>query len=416
MKIGIVTTWFERGAAYVSKQFRDILAADHEVFIYARGGEEYAIGDEKWDHDYVTWGAQPLSHAFTDMHLEDFRAWLETNNIDTVLFNEQKIWAPVLLCRELGIKVGSYIDYYTEQTVPMFGVYDFLVCNTHRHHSAFSWHPNSLFIPWGTDTNLYQYQPEDRDEQAPVRYFHSAGMSPYRKGTDLLLKAFKQVSGNVKLIIHSQVKLEQHFPELKETIASLKAQDKLDVHEYTVSAPGLYHLGDIYVYPSRLDGIGLTILEAGAAGLPIIVPDNGPMNEFVTEGVNGYTAKIEKLWSRWDGYYWPQCEVSIDSLAEAMQIYADKQADISVIKQQARQYAEQHFDWSKNTSALSAKIEGVSKRTETDICDAKALAVKYDKSLFAKHPKSKKTLIAEQLERDYPSLHKALKGVWQKIK
>ena len=33
MKIGIVTTWFERGAAYVSKQIRDVLVEIHSQVI-----------------------------------------------------------------------------------------------------------------------------------------------------------------------------------------------------------------------------------------------------------------------------------------------------------------------------------------------------------------------------------------------
>ena len=41
MNIGIVTTWFERGAAYVSKQYKDSLEeCGHKVFIYSRGGEK----------------------------------------------------------------------------------------------------------------------------------------------------------------------------------------------------------------------------------------------------------------------------------------------------------------------------------------------------------------------------------------
>lgn len=45
MRIGIITTWFERGAAYVSRQFMELLQQTDEVFIYARGGEKYAMGD-----------------------------------------------------------------------------------------------------------------------------------------------------------------------------------------------------------------------------------------------------------------------------------------------------------------------------------------------------------------------------------
>ena len=51
----------------------------------------------------------------------------------------------------------------------------------------------------------------------------------------------------------------------------------------TISAPGLYYEGDVYVYLSRLDGIGLTVAESIAAGMPILVPDDAPMNEFAID-------------------------------------------------------------------------------------------------------------------------------------
>lgn len=40
MNIGIVTTWFERGAAYVSRVYLEMLQKeDHNVFVFARGGK-----------------------------------------------------------------------------------------------------------------------------------------------------------------------------------------------------------------------------------------------------------------------------------------------------------------------------------------------------------------------------------------
>ncbi|MBU2894679.1 glycosyltransferase family 4 protein [Colwellia sp. D2M02] len=409
MKIGIVTTWFERGAAYVSKQFKEVLEHEHDVFIYARGGEEFAIGDPNWDGDYVTWAKKPLTFAFTDINLENFRAWLLDNEIELVLFNEQKIWAPVLLCRDLNIKTGAYIDYYTEEIVPCFGVYDFLICNTERHRSVFEHHPQCLFFPWGTDTNLYQPQ-EHKGDEGGVKFFHSAGMSPYRKGTDLLIKAFLRLEGEAKLIVHSQVDLKTAFPQLAADIDKLLSSGSLELHEYTVSAPGLYHLGDVYVYPSRLDGIGLTILEAASAGLPIIVPDNGPMNEFVGEhGENGKAVNIEKLWSRWDGYYWPQCEVALDSLHESLKFYVDNQNNIQNLKAQAREYAVRHFSWENNTKKIADTLSNVRVLTAEEVNEAKKSALKYDDKMLKKHAKSKKQLFVDKLEEDYPTLYRILK-------
>ena len=123
MNIGIVTAWFERGAAYVSRQFEEILAEKYHVFIYARGGEMYAKGDPNWDHANVTWGKR-INSPFvgTVIHKKDFMRWIARNNIEAVLFNEQHWFQPVLWCKEAGIKTIAYIDYYNERTIPLFDV------------------------------------------------------------------------------------------------------------------------------------------------------------------------------------------------------------------------------------------------------------------------------------------------------
>ena len=52
--------------------------------------------------------------------LVDFRQWIEQKGIEMVFFNEQRWWDPVLLCAELGVIAGAYVDYYTRSTVPLF--------------------------------------------------------------------------------------------------------------------------------------------------------------------------------------------------------------------------------------------------------------------------------------------------------
>lgn len=92
MKIGIVTTWFERGAAYVSRQFMELLQSTDEVFIYARGGEKYAKGDPRWDLPNVWWGkkSNPKSILYGDRYIDknDFHKWIRKNEIQLVLFNQ----------------------------------------------------------------------------------------------------------------------------------------------------------------------------------------------------------------------------------------------------------------------------------------------------------------------------------------
>ena len=112
-----------------------------------------------------------------------------------------------------------------------------------------------------------------------------------RKGTDLLLQAFAKLTGESRLVVHSQHSLKASLPDLENLISDLEHSNHLRIYERTVPAPGMYHLGDVYVYPSRLDGLGLTVAEALACGLPAIVSDNPPMNEFIQEDNNGRLAR-----------------------------------------------------------------------------------------------------------------------------
>ncbi|MBK6328498.1 MAG: glycosyltransferase [Chloroflexi bacterium] len=164
-----------------------------------------------------------------------------------------------------------------------------------------------------------------------------------------------------RLFIHSQGSLSEKMPQLSSLIDRLLKEDKLDVYEETVTAPGLYKRGDVYVYPSRLDGIGLSVPEALASGLPVITTDSPPMNEFVVPGGNGRVIKIDKLVARADGYYWPQALIDQKSLRDEMAYYVKNFESLAQFKAEARQYAENKLDWSRNASGLANQIGAVTK-------------------------------------------------------
>lgn len=355
MNIGIVTTWFERGAAYVSRAYMQSFSLRHNVFIYARGGEATGKGDPVWDLPYVTWA--PSYGAIRDgggyyLNINHFTNWLATKKIDVVFFNEERNHEVVLAAKNHGYTIGSYIDYYTRATVPFFNNYDFLICNTKRHYSVFKNHPKCFYIPWGTDTNLFSVQNKKKNND--ITFFHSLGMDYHRKGTDLLLKAFQKVHGNARLIIHGQVPLQDIGLNENEINKS-----NIEVIIKTVKAPGLYHLGDVYVYPSRLDGIGLTICEALSCGLPVITTDNPPMNEFILDNKNGQVVRIAKEMRRFDNYYWPMVEVDVDDLAYKMQWYVDHPNELKSQALSARKSAEENFCWANNASRLCDFIENI---------------------------------------------------------
>ena len=178
-------------------------------------------------------------------------------------------------------------------------------------------------------------------------------MAPYRKGTDLVIKAFYNIRDkkNVKLLIHTQVPLDREIPEVKNIIEELSNDGLLEIVEKTVTAPGLYYKADVYVYPSRLDGIGLTLMEAAASGLACVTIDNAPMNEFVTSDF-GRVCDVDYYFCRHDGYYWPMSVASVESLTSIMEKFSSGEYDVDRMKLKAREYAINELDFSKNLSVL----------------------------------------------------------------
>ena len=84
--VGIVTTWFDRGAAYVSKNFSETLKNNFNVEIYARGGEKYAREDPEWNSSNVTWGKRCHNGIPTYIDWKDFKKWLVKKKPKIILF------------------------------------------------------------------------------------------------------------------------------------------------------------------------------------------------------------------------------------------------------------------------------------------------------------------------------------------
>src|SRR5438874_1310301 len=108
MNIGIITAWFERGAANVSRSYMlGLQKLGHKVFIFARGGEEYSYAPE-WKLPNVHYSKSVMGSCqrcrYTGISdLEEFEQWLDQHKIRVALFNEQLDHVPADLCRNKGI-------------------------------------------------------------------------------------------------------------------------------------------------------------------------------------------------------------------------------------------------------------------------------------------------------------------------
>lgn len=383
MNIGIVTTWFERGAAYVSRQYRDVLEGSHRVFIYSRGGELEAKGDSAWDKEFVTWGKPPLVDEPSAVDLKDFSSWLTRCNIECVFFNEQRSWEAVILCARRKILNGAYVVHYREDTIPFFDCHDFLICNSRHHQEIFQNHARSIFIPWGTD--MGRFRPGNSGLVTPgrVTVFHSGGMNPHRKGTDLVIEAFAGLEPDTShLVLHGQLDFDRYLPVAAERLKQLERQGRVTRIDRTVpDLADLYRLGDVCVYPTRHEGLGLTIAESLASGLPILVTDQAPVNEHA-DGRIVRTIQVERRYARPDGDYWPQTLASVSDLRTQMARFVEEREQLSELKKEAREKALAVVDWKHNARDLAALFSQLQRNDSAQKTAAVTAAETFTRSTY----------------------------------
>ncbi|MDH5570147.1 MAG: glycosyltransferase [Gammaproteobacteria bacterium] len=113
------------------------------------------------------------------------------------------------------------------------------------------------------------------------------------KAHDVLLKAFKIIiqSGlSSKLLVigdgPEKIKSEKFVMDndLIDNVIFLGQRDDV---------PDLLSISDIFVLPSRSEGLSCSIIEAMAAKLPIVATDVGGNSELVQDGYNGYLVPVD---------------------------------------------------------------------------------------------------------------------------
>lgn len=386
MNIGIVTTWSERGAAHVSRLYAIALKHfGHSVHIYSRGGEEF---DPNFFLDIDTITRDNSTNLFTPDYINKrkFTSWASKNKIDAIIFNEQRWLCPVVWARRLGIVAICYADYYRLDTVDDFAIYDLIICNTLRHYSVFKKFNNAVYMKWGCRPGDYKIATGSSNS---VRMFHSAGVSPQRKGTFNLLKAFLSIGSqyeNLSLTIHLQKHDQKYLVNRLTDIEVVKFNKLIDKNLYILKDvkydENVYQEYDMYVYPSLLDGLGLSPYEASAAGLQLIATNEPPMNELNLPFSTFIS--VDRRISREDGYYWPL------SISEPSDIESAIFKALEIYKYENRidihNYFKENYDIIKNFEVVNLQLNSI-----------KNISIDFENSVYKKY--SERTSLIRKILR-----------------
>ena len=334
MRVGIVTKWFNRGQAFVSRYVRDALdERGHETFILARPTKDKGPMAAHVDRTGV-WDQPGVTEASDwEVPLAEYEAWIEANQLDVVHWDNCYQHEEIAQLRSAGVRtIGRFVweMFSPEDAAPARDAYDVLYsmtrCEQRRYKELGI---DSPYVQWGLHPELLAAaesaaQQAARNEERGARsggreaepsvhdfpssstqrsgqtgreaedlpgselvrfYFPGALLGP-RKPHKEVVEAFMVAKGdNLRLIFKAQLERRMNYlekaaaedPRIELVIDDMPTEEHLR----------LFANCDACLGPSRWEGLGLFLYEAIAFGMPQITNDSPPMNEVVRDGDNG---------------------------------------------------------------------------------------------------------------------------------
>jgi glycosyltransferase involved in cell wall biosynthesis len=221
-------------------------------------------------------------------------------------------------------------------------------------------------VPEGVDASIYhpffRVQRSKTEENKTFRFL-MLGKYEERKGYQQLFSAFKSAYQNdaaVELIIKADyfINAEKKHFELLRCIDEYGLKNTRIIHGKMSQQDmmALYASADVFVFPARAEGWGLPLIEALAAGLPVISTNYSGQTEFLSKIPKLFQTlkyqlvpiddpEFQSFWSP-RGNTWGQwAEVEIQDLQNKL-ISARKNHSIWQTKAlQASQIIRQEFSW-----------------------------------------------------------------------
>lgn len=145
----------------------------------------------------------------------------------------------------------------------------------------------------GVDTKAYLQTSVDRKKiRADLGFdvndfvFMSTGQVSVRKNHEVIIRALSKIPDKrIKYLIVGFGELED---KLKELTRSLGIQDRVVFAGYRGDVMQLLHIVDAFAFPSLQEGLPVALMEAMAAGLPIVCSNIRGNVDLITNGEGGY--------------------------------------------------------------------------------------------------------------------------------
>ncbi|HVN15090.1 MAG TPA: glycosyltransferase family 4 protein [Anaerolineales bacterium] len=203
---------------------------------------------------------------------------------------------------------------------------------------AYGMNPNhTVVFPWGIDLEKFAPNTARRSRSKSFTLFCNRSWEP-RYGVDVLAKAFVKVAASKPEVGLILLNGGSQSATLRQILQNDGVLDRVHFGGQISQndLPDWYHMADLYISPSHVDGSSVSLMEALACGLPALVSDIPANKEWVTDHENGWLFR--------DG--------DVDDLAAKILQAIESRKSLKKIGTQARAVAEARADWKKNAATL----------------------------------------------------------------
>ena len=365
-KIGIVTAWGECGMGYIAKNWIYTINKYPDLFeynIFCRAVKKFT--PFRWHGENVTQGPESM-----DINNSIFWNWINKYQPNIILFQDQNTYSQSNMIEEtsklkkMGIKLINYADWiYRNDLTNYRGLYDVNLAHINRNYQWFI--DNDLesptYIKWGVILKNFPFSKRSVKDQ--VKFYINLGSGTNRKGYQYIPKALNKMKGSnifirklfpknrsYKFIFSSQEKSSQNIDS--KFLKAINYNHNCEIIYKTANnqAGGLYNLGDIYIYPSTMEGIGLTITEAMSTGMPVVTTNYPTMNEWFHDDKEGRLIKISK--KKKTPMEIDKVFPNINHLAKIMIDYINNPQKVTEHSINARKQVETEYNWDDRDSQI----------------------------------------------------------------
>jgi glycosyltransferase involved in cell wall biosynthesis len=200
----------------------------------------------------------------------------------------------------------------------------------------------TVVFPWGVDLDHFQPPSTVHRPSSGFTVFCNRSWEP-NYGVDVLARAFAKIAADRPDLSLMLLGGGSQGAAIRQILRRAGVEDRVSFpgHIPNRDLPRYYHMADLYVSPSHVDGSSVSLMEALACGLPCLVSDIPANQEWVRDGENGWL--------------FPDGDAGALA-AKILQVIAMRDM-LPQVGKTARTVAEEKADWKKNFGLLLRAYE-----------------------------------------------------------